>query len=151
MSLLPKGYGYCRVLQKPDITQQLLLCLLSAQAISLWKATSIGIFHRRDRKHKCKKPQYDYDKIKENLDFINSSHSGWEGLFEECRIESLRIIYEDFINDIPGTVKKIADFLGVPLDKELKLKTDFLKMSDTYSKKMCARFIGELKGRGEIP
>ena len=91
---------------------------LSAQAISLYKATETSVFHTNVQHSeeaitKLQSLQYDYEKIKEWYVHIDRQEKGWQEYFFKNRIFPLCITYEEIDDDVFGVIKRIATFVGV--------------------------------------
>jgi LPS sulfotransferase NodH len=91
---------------------------LSAQAISLYKATETSVFHTNVQHSeeaitKLRSLEYDYEKIKEWYVHIDRQEKGWQKYFFKNRIFPLCITYEEIDDDVFGVIKRIATFVGV--------------------------------------
>ena len=91
---------------------------LSAQAISLYKATETSVFHTNvqhseEAISKLQSLQYDYEKIKEWYVHIDRQEKGWQEYFFKNRIVPLCVTYEEIDDDVFGVIKRIATFVGV--------------------------------------
>jgi len=53
--------------------------------------------------------------ITSNVSTIIEDEAAWSQYFIENRIQPLRIIYEEFCQDIKGTIDRVADFVGTSL------------------------------------
>lgn len=91
---------------------------LTAQAVSLYKATSSNVFHTNiqhseDALAKLDALDYDYEAIKGWFDHIVTQEKGWQDYFYNKRIFPLCISYEDIEEDIVRVLKRIATYIAV--------------------------------------
>jgi LPS sulfotransferase NodH len=124
---------------------------LAAQAVSLYKATSTGVFHT-DTNHpqealaKLDALEYDFDSIKYWYDHIVAQEKGWQNFFYENRIYPLCISYEDIEENALKVLQRIATYVGVeantvyiPINNSV-----FKKISDQRNAQWTRRFSIEL-------
>ncbi len=93
---------------------------LTAQAISLYRATSSGVFHTnvehsREQLSRLEALPYDYDKILYWKHHIENQEVGWRSFFDESGIFPLSITYEDIKGDVAGVARRIAAYIGRPM------------------------------------
>lgn len=91
---------------------------ISAQAVSLYKATATQVFHTNvehsdEAKQKLLEFGYNYDAIDEWYMHIRAQELGWQKFFYENKIFPLYITYEDIEEDVLSVAKRIATFIGV--------------------------------------
>jgi LPS sulfotransferase NodH len=124
---------------------------LAAQAVSLYKATSTGVFHT-DTTHpqealaKLDALEYDYESIKYWYDHIVAQEKGWQNYFYENRIYPLCISYEDIEENALKVLQRIATYIGVeantiyiPINNSV-----YKKISDIRNAQWTRRFSIEL-------
>jgi LPS sulfotransferase NodH len=124
---------------------------LAAQAVSLYKATSTGVFHT-DTQHggdvmeKFEALEYDYDSIKYWHEHIVVQEKGWQNYFYENRIYPLCISYEDIEENVLKVMQRIAVYVGdepntvyMPIEQSI-----FKKISDHRNGQWTRRFSIEL-------
>ncbi|MEO1436423.1 MAG: Stf0 family sulfotransferase [Bacteroidota bacterium] len=97
------------------------------QVVSWWRAIQDNAWHRRGEQ------LIDHDKAwyDQHYNFDALSHLFKESILMECAqqryfdtygIVPLTIVYEDFIQDLEGTLQRIFDYLGIEwLDKSIQL------------------------------
>jgi len=91
---------------------------VTAQAISLYKATQSSLFHTNidhseEIKAKNESLDYDYRKIKKWFDHIKSQEEGWQNFFVVNNIHPLYITYEEIDDNVALVVNKIATYLSI--------------------------------------
>ncbi|MDD5271341.1 MAG: Stf0 family sulfotransferase [Methylovulum sp.] len=124
---------------------------LAAQAVSLYKATSSGVFHT-DMEHspealaKLHDLEYDYASIKYWYDHIVVQEKGWQNYFYENRIYPLCISYEDIEDSILKVLQRIAIYVGVePNMVYIPIESSTIKkVSDHRNGQWTRRFAIEL-------
>lgn len=120
---------------------------LANQAVSLYKATSSTVFHT-NKQHssqavaQLQSLEYDYGKLEHWHHHLLRQEAGWVRYFDTHRIVPLSISYEDIDNDVKAVVRRIANYLGLPLvDLGLnRLETVFSKLADRQSIEWASRF-----------
>jgi LPS sulfotransferase NodH len=79
-------------------------------------------------------PQFHEQKLDRMLQIIQSHNHSWQKYFRACGINPLRVYYEDVARNPTAEVRKILDFLQVPLGPEFEIKKSRLrKQSDDLS------------------
>ena len=92
------------------------------QAVSWWKAINDQVWHLKSGE------QFENDMsfYEEHYDFDALMHLFKEASLRECAIEdyfrkhqlsAFSIVYEDFVMDYEGTIKKVIDFLEIEYDE----------------------------------
>jgi LPS sulfotransferase NodH len=115
-----------------------------AQAISAWRAQSSGTWHWPVGTHvEPGRPQYEPEAIKFYLQQTLAEEWLWQSHFEEVGIEPLAVRYEDYVQDRPGHLNRIVDYLGLtrvagPLEERLHI------MRDDWTEQIADRFRADL-------
>jgi LPS sulfotransferase NodH len=120
---------------------------IAAQAVSLYKATASSVFHT-NRTHdeksklKLKSLKYDFAEINKWCEHIVRQEQGWQLYFYENQIFPLCLSYEDIEQDILGTLKRIATYVGVKQEKVTlpEEPSVFKKFSDERNVEWAHRF-----------
>lgn len=123
-------------------------------AISWWRAIKDQVWHiKAGNKH-----QNDANFFETNYDFDALNQLLKESVLRECYmqeyfstygIKPLTIVYEDYIQDIPGTVKRVLDFLEIEYD-ELKIAQPYYnKLADDGSEQWVQRYRADLQKGNE--
>lgn len=62
-------------------------------------------------------PSFDPELLDDLLRLIRKEEAGWASLFDVLGVEPLRLVYEDWSEDLPGTVDAIFRWLEVPASR----------------------------------
>jgi LPS sulfotransferase NodH len=84
------------------------------QAISYWKASQGNEWWDVGAPGEPPDVKLDYQQIRWCEDILMSHDRDWQELFEELKIPTFEVTYEDFEHDRVPVVEKILDFLEVP-------------------------------------
>ncbi len=84
---------------------------LLGQAISAHRAIITGSWSSRDPE--LAEPVFDLAAICGQLVSLTNQMAYWERYFALRGIQPLRLLYEEIVGDCEGTVRKVAEFLGV--------------------------------------
>lgn len=85
--------------------------------------------------------EYDRDNIQSLVIEATLREAAIAEIFVENDIVPLTIAYEDFISDFDGTVRKIIEFLGIPVPGDLDIDAPRLeKLADDLSEQWVQRF-----------
>lgn len=90
------------------------------QAVSHWMAIQSGRWHSTDSLRE-RNPKYDFAAIDHLLQEIVIRDAVWAEYFAGNCIKPKVIIYEDFVQDLHGTLVGILRFLDIDLPSELEL------------------------------
>jgi trehalose 2-sulfotransferase len=130
---------------------------LTAQAVSLYRATQTKVFHTNiehstESLTKLDELPYDYEQIKFWRAHIESQECGWQKFFVEKNIFPLCIHYEDVDADVTAVAQRIAAYINRPrAAREVKPETSaFRKISSRKSVEWTARFDLELDAQLRI-
>ena len=109
------------------------------QGISLARAIQTNSFN--SGMSPAKNPTYNFYQILQCIREVRVDAKGWDTYFQQRRIEPLRIIYEDFVIDQLGTLRRIFEFLGIVIPPDLQLPAISLKhQSDSLSDLWLEKF-----------
>jgi LPS sulfotransferase NodH len=132
-----------------------------AQAVSLWRARETMVFHNFESplaalrrlprtllgtsSTSSQLPEYDYNSLKTDLLELVTEQEVWNQVFLEQNIRPLTLYYEDFIKDMKGTLKTIAQEMGlaIPVRKRFPI-APCKKLADSHSQRIRERFMREL-------
>jgi LPS sulfotransferase NodH len=93
-----------------------------AQAVSLYIAWKTQDWMRAAGEGpEAPVPPYDYGAIDRARRLIESEEVGWDRFFRHNRIDPLVLVYEDFVQDRAGTMRRIAEFVGEPVPSDAQL------------------------------
>ena len=118
------------------------------QAISWTKALQDRVWTLSDQQGFEGRYSYDYLWIATMLRKIRSHDRQWSAFFNRVGIKPLTLYYEDFIGDVPGTIREIANYLGVavPLPAETSNRGSYRQQSDAVNEEWLARYQRDGKG-----
>lgn len=72
-------------------------------------------------------PAYNYYQIMQCIREIRVDAKGWQTWFHQRGVEPLRIVYEDYLTDQLGALRRIFDFLEIALPADFTLPEIRLK------------------------
>lgn len=120
---------------------------MSAQAVSLYRATQTKVFHTNvqhsaESLAKLDELPYDYEQIKFWRNHIETQEIGWQRFFVEKNIFPLYIHYEDIDTNVSAVTQRIAAYIGRPrAAREVQPEASvFRKISSRKSVEWTARF-----------
>ena len=112
-------------------------------AASWWRAIVSGEWHRE---HGVKPPQHE---IADLYKFEAIQHLIQESVMQEAAIEDflseggivpLTIVYEDFVLDYEGTVRKVLEFIGIPSNQAVIAPPALDKLADEVTEEWVQRY-----------
>jgi len=125
-----------------------------AQAISHVILSKTQISHVRDEHQletfESKKVQLDIknDEITTFLRKQLADERGWTAFFQQNNIDPLRIVYEDFCNDVAAGVTNVAQFLDVVIDdsalSEVSRSLTLRKTRSEFERDLAQRYLTSL-------
>ncbi|MEM6320649.1 MAG: Stf0 family sulfotransferase [Bacteroidota bacterium] len=120
------------------------------QAVSWWKAIMTNEWHREigglaKVNDAAISNKYDFNAIKHLLTETTIRESKIQAFLEEGKAAALTIVYEDFIRDYTGTIKRIGQYLGEDIDEAHIALPYYAKLADEISDEWTERFRVELQ------
>jgi LPS sulfotransferase NodH len=108
------------------------------QGISLARAEQTSSYNSVQQETRA--PVYNFYQIMQCIREVRVDAKGWETWFQQRGIEPLRVVYEDFLADQLGGLRRIIDFLEVPLPAgftlpEIQLKRQADALTDAWVEK----------------
>ncbi|HEY0516585.1 MAG TPA: Stf0 family sulfotransferase [Solirubrobacteraceae bacterium] len=90
------------------------------QAVSLWRALQTWVWRKgeeppRDAPAPERRAVYSFDAIDHLLDQLRRHEDAWRGFFFRIGQRPLSVLYEDIAGDLPATVARVLEWLGVEL------------------------------------
>jgi len=86
-------------------------------------------------------PIYNFHQILQCIREVRVDAKGWETYFHQRRIKPLRIIYEEFVMDPPGTLRHIFEFLGIAIPADFQMPMSLLqRQADSLSDLWVEKF-----------
>ncbi|MGH3666582.1 MAG: Stf0 family sulfotransferase [Egibacteraceae bacterium] len=118
-----------------------------AQAVSWAIAEQTGRWGRRSgERDAVETVAYDAEHIADCRRRIDAAQAGWSALFAVLDVAPCDVVYEDLVADYAGTVARVADFLGVPLDPAQAPPPQLRRQADERSAAMLARWCWDREG-----
>ena len=86
------------------------------QAVSLWKALQTQQWRRdSDEDVDGQGLRFSYAAVDHLKLRIDEHNAAWRGFFEECDVEPMEVVYEEFVEDYAGTVLWLLEGIGVSI------------------------------------
>ncbi len=120
-----------------------------AQAISLQRAKSSGLWHNRRkggrfRPKTAREPVYDRARIDEHVALIRQMEADWRAFFAARGIVPLKLTYEELAADPLAMVERCLDFCNVTTEVSRDaLTVDTQKLGDALSEDWRRRYEGD--------
>lgn len=95
------------------------------QGISLARAVQTNSYN--SDMQPAREPVYNFYQILQCIREVRVDAKGWETYFQQRGIEPLRIVYEDFVADQLGTLKRMFDFLEIAIPSDFQMPVPQLK------------------------
>ena len=98
------------------------------QAVSLWKALQTQQWRRdSDEEAGGRGLRFSFAAVNHLKLRIDEHNAAWQGFFEECGVEPLKVVYEELIEDYEGTVLRLLDGIGVPIPENFAVEQPRMK------------------------
>ena len=113
------------------------------QAVSWWRAIQSGEWHRTADTEPLgvdRKAAYSFDAINHLLLECTLREAGIQSFYADAGIQPLTIVYEDFVADYYGTIKRILRFLGLAEANIDIHKPKTSKLADDLSEEWVQRY-----------
>ena len=118
------------------------------QAISLWKALQTWTWRQGDSGGSATgKPPGDQelrfsfaavDHLKLRIDEHNAA---WQAFFEDCSVETARVVYEEMVEDYEGTMLRLLEEIGVNVPEDFVVEEPQMKrQADNLSEEWVHRY-----------
>jgi trehalose 2-sulfotransferase len=109
------------------------------QGISLARAVQTNAYNSEIQPDKD--PIYNFYQILQCIREVRVDAKGWETYFQQRGIEPFRIIYEDFVTDQMGTLRRVLDFLEIAIPVDFQIPAIPLKkQTDSLSDKWLEKY-----------
>ena len=124
------------------------------QAVSLWKALQTQQW-RQDSHEEVggQGLRFSFAAIDHLKLRIDEHNAAWQAFFEQCGIEPLRIVYEEFVESYEESVLEILNALGVPLPDGFTITQPKMRRQADELSEEWVRLYNESKvaGAGGLP
>jgi trehalose 2-sulfotransferase len=98
------------------------------QAVSLWKALQTQQWRRdSDEEAGGRGLRFSFAAVNHLKLRIDEHNAAWQGFFEECGVEPLKVVYEELIEDYEGTVLQLLDGIGVAIPENFAVAQPRMK------------------------
>lgn len=115
------------------------------QAISWWKATQNHHYHTTDFAKMPATPlEYNFNAISHLINEINMEECAHQEVLSLLESIPLTLVYEDYIQDMRGTVQKIMEFLEIE-DAYTFREPTLYQMADVVTQEWAERYRQELQ------
>ena len=112
-----------------------------AQTVSYARATLSGIWRKGQERANSPPMEYSREAIEAAERGIVFQENVWERMFNDLRIEPLRLWHEDVLADGPAAAKAVADYLGVAIQKTASVAVPKIeKQSDGEARDWAAQY-----------
>ena len=109
------------------------------QGISLARAAQTNAYN--SEMQPVRDPIYNFYQILQCIREVQVDAKGWETYFHQRGVEPFRVIYEDFVTDQWGTLRRILEFLGIAVPADFQIPVTSLKrQADTLSDMWVKKF-----------
>lgn len=110
-----------------------------AQAVSWHKAGQSNIYHRIKNQSVEFEYQYDFQALQDLITSLIMEEAAHQEFLDSMQISPLSLVYEDMVQDMPGTIRKILNFLEIS-EKYSIIHPNLKKMSDELSQTWISRY-----------
>jgi trehalose 2-sulfotransferase len=122
------------------------------QAVSLWRALQTWVW-RDERARPQDAPAldqrslYSFDAIDHLLDQLRRHEDAWRGFFFRIGQRPLSLVYEDIAGDLPGSVARVLDELGVERQPSDEPGQPLSRQSDELSESWVQSYLEDVSRR----
>ena len=108
------------------------------QAVSLWKALQTQQWRRdSDEELGGRDLRFNFAAVDHLKLRIDEHNAAWENFFEECDVEPMEVVYEEFVEDYEGTVSWLLEGIGISIPEnfavtEPKMKRQADELSEEW-------------------
>jgi trehalose 2-sulfotransferase len=127
------------------------------QAVSLWRALQTWVWREHDRsagepaptaKMLAQRSVYSFDAIDHLLDQLRRQEDAWRGFFFRIGQQPLQLFYEDIAGDLPGSVGRVFEVLGVERPAEPTTSPSRMsRQSDELSESWVQSYLEDVSRR----
>ena len=117
------------------------------QAVSWAKALQSNVWHIEAQRDYRGAYVYDFLGVLVARHRIERAEAVWQDYFDRCGVEPLVLYYEDYLEDMCGSVRAVSEMLGVETPTNIETQTELLKVqSDAASDEWERRFQQDRRG-----
>jgi LPS sulfotransferase NodH len=85
-------------------------------------------------------PRFDFDEIDAFVRLGEAQDAHWRQYFREHGISPLALVYEDLVQDLEGTVRRVLSFLGIAAETIAVPPPGLRRQADDHSREWEARY-----------
>ena len=112
------------------------------QAVSWWKADQTQQWLSDAPQQAARRSvRYDAQKIAAKVDEVQRGNSGWRQHFAATGVTPIEVVYEDFVADYEGTMRRVLDAVGFAHAEVPEPQIE--RQSDDTNNEWIARFLAE--------
>jgi LPS sulfotransferase NodH len=112
-----------------------------AQTVSYARASLSGIWRKEQERSNASPMEYSEEALEAAERGIAFQEDIWERMFNDLRIEPLRLWHEDVLADGSAAAKAVGDYLGVGIEKAAAVAVPKIeKQSDGEARNWAARY-----------
>ena len=112
------------------------------QGVSWWRASVTGQYALSGDNQPASIPPPDYAEIANLVRLAEASDRGWHNWFVSQDITPLEVVYENLVDDIEGTVRRVLAFLEVEVQREpLGIQPRLRQQADEISERLVGEFL----------
>ena len=94
--------------------------------------------------------RYDEDDITRRMHIGTLDNSEWSDFFAKSQIKPLRLLYEDLVDDLCGSVTKVLEFINAEIPSDLQDLLDTMKLPQKQSDDTTEMWIGQYLQKHDI-
>jgi LPS sulfotransferase NodH len=93
------------------------------QAVSNVMAVQSGIWHSHlePQEGTKKELEFDFGDIDHSIQTLVIQDAAWQEYFTQAKVTPLTLVYEDFCVDLAGTVRRVLEYLDIPISSDWTL------------------------------
>lgn len=110
------------------------------QAISLTKAIQSAAWRSSVERKFPDRYVYDFPGIVWRIRQLRRQEAQWQAFFERCSSEPLIVYYEDYLANLKGTIREIADWLGISGEFFIQGEDEFRRQSGPVNEEWLQRY-----------
>ncbi len=98
------------------------------QAVSLWKALQTQQWRQdSDEDVGGQGLRFSFPAVRHLKLRIDEHNDAWQGFFDGCGVEPLKVVYEELAEDYEATVMRLLDGIGIPIPQNFSVEKPKMK------------------------
>ena len=98
-----------------------------AQTVSYARANMSGVWRKEQERADAAPPEYSEEQLEAAERGIALQEGVWQQMFDELRINPLRLWHEDVLADPGAATRSVADYLGVMIDPDKEVHVPIIE------------------------